>query len=686
MKQFYFLLLVFVSIFHQPLSIQAQPCPVGSPVVTNETCAGLNNGTVTIPINSPGTYTYTWLPNVSTSNAASNLAPGNYSVTVTSGSGGPSGTPVNLFSNNFNGSLAAWTLNTGGGSNQWFIDNNYTGGTCYFSGFPIVSVPNVAAQPAAVTGNPYSNYLHIRATTLGFCDPPWPPLNANYDGDAPSTQCTEMALPISTTGYGNVTLSFYWLGVGSGGSYGYVQYSTGAGWTSVGGNFSGSSNWQLANLTNAGFDNQSSIRYRFCWTNNSTGSDPAFSVDEVNITGQTLVPGCTSVVSFTVQPGISVSGAFTTLNSTYCSGAPDVILVPTTPGGTFSGNGVSGNIFAPRDVTVFDTPISITYTVTQSGCTGTTTQNVIVYEQPDAAFTELNETYLTTDPPVILTPVVPGGTFSGPCMASNVFLPSFATPGVPCAINYTITVNGCTSVSTQSVLVNPPGASGTLCELKVILQGPYNSLLSNMSTTLRNTNRLPLTQPYNSAPWNYTGSENTPTYDAQPPTATDWVLIEARSAADPTQLLDRRAGFVLSNGVVVSTGGTNGITFGSITAGSYHIVVRHRNHLPIMSSIPVVLPNSGNPYDFTLSAAKTLGEGQTVQLNPNVWGMRAGDLNANGVITFTDYNLYQSQILSGMTMNGYFKPDLSLDGNVTVADFNLYQPNAATIGISIVRY
>ncbi len=686
MKQIYYLHLLIVFGLWQTTQLQAQPCPVGVPVVTNETCSGLNNGTATIPINSPGTYTYTWLPNVSTTNSASNLPPNNYSVTISSGSGGPSGTPVNLFTNNFNGSIAAWTFNTGSGANQWFVDNNYTGGTCYFSGFPLANVPNVPAQPAGVTGNPYSNYLHIRATLQSICDAPWPPLNANFDADASSTQCTEMALPISTTGYGNVTLSFYWLGVGSGGSYGYVQYSTGAGWTSVGGNFSGSSNWQLANLTNAGFDNQSSLRYRFCWTNNSTGSDPAFSVDEVNVTGQTLVPGCTSVVSFTVQPGISVNGSFTTLDAVYCTGDPDVNLVPTTGGGSFSGNGVGGTVFAPRNVTVFGTPISITYTVTQSGCTGTTTQNVIVYDQPDAAFTDLNDTYLTTDPPLVLTPVTPGGTFSGPCMASNVFLPSFATPGVPCAINYTVTVNGCTSVTTQSVLVNAPGASGTLAELRVLLQGAYNTLTSNMSTTLRNTNRLPLSQPYNTAPWNYPGSENTPTYDAQPATATDWVLIEVRSAADPTQLLDRRAGFVLSNGVVVSTGGTNGITFGSIGAGNYYIVVRHRNHLPIMSSIPVALPNNGNPYDFTLSAAKTFGPGQTVQLSPNVWGMRAGDFNANGVITFTDFNIYYSQVLSGMTMNGYFIPDLTLDGSVTISDFNFYQPNAATIGISVVRY
>ncbi|OWY22366.1 hypothetical protein BVG80_11100 [Sphingobacteriales bacterium TSM_CSM] len=668
----------------------AQPCPVTGTTVTNESCAGANNGAATILINSPGSYTYIWQPNVSSTNSAANLPDGNYSVTVSAG-GSASGSAVTLFSDNFNSGSSNWTLNTGAGSNQWFVDANYTGSTCYFSGFELFSVPNVPAQPAAVTGYPYSNYLHIRATGSGsgFCDPPWPPLNANFDADQASTQCAEMNLPISTSGYGNVALKFYWLGVGSNNSYGYVQYSTGGGWTSVGGNFSGNAGWQQATVTNAAFDNQPSLRYRFCWTNisgDSAAFDPAFSVDQVSITAQPIVPGCSSVVSFTIQPGAAVNPAFTTLAATYCSNSSDVILIPATSGGTFTGTGVAGNVFAPRNVTTFGTPVTITYSVTQGSCTATSSQTVTVYDTPDAAFTQLNPTYFTTDPPVVLTPVTPGGTFSSACSASNVFIPSLATPGVPCQISYTVTQNGCTATTSQSVLVNTCCATGTAAELRILLQGAYSIPLGAMTTTLRNSNYLPTAQPYNGLPWNYPGSENAPTTDAIPANATDWVLIEARSATDPATLLDRRAGFVLSNGVVVSANGTTGITFGTIPAGSYYLVVRHRNHLPVMSSVPVALPNTGNPYDFTLSAAKTFGTGQTVQLNTNIWAMRAGDVNANGVITFADVNTLIAQILSGNTANNYFLPDVTHDGNVNFADFSALQPNISVIGITPVRY
>lgn len=685
MKKCYFALVVLLCSLAALPPLTAQPCPVSGPTISNESCANANDGMAILLINSPNTYTYTWQPNVSSSNIANNLPDGNYSVTVSSGSG-TSGSAVTLFSDTFNSGTANWTLNTGAGSNQWFVDANYTGATCYYFGIPLVSVPNVPAQPAAVTGNPYSNYLHIRATNAGICDPPWPPLNANYDGDQPSTQCTEMALPIATTGYSNVALNFYWLCVGSAASYGYVQYSTGGGWTSVGGNFNGSGTWQQANITNAAFNNIPSLRYRFCWTNGSTGNDPAFALDQVNITAQPIVPGCTSVVNFTIQPGISVNAAYNTLLANYCSGAPDVTLSPATPGGTFSGNGVSGNIFSPRNVTTFGTPITITYTVTQSGCTGTSSQSVIVYEDPDATFTPLNPTYFSTDPPIVLTAATSGGTFSGGCVASNVFIPSLATPGVPCNITYTVTVNGCTSLSTQSVTVNPCCATGTAAELRLLLQGPYNATLGLMSTTLRNTNNLPLAQPYNTPPWNYPGSESAPTYDAIPANATDWVLVEARSAADPNVLLDRRAGFVLSNGLVVSANGSTGISFGTISAGNYYLVVRHRNHLPIMSAIPVALPNTGNPYDFAISAAKTFGPQQTITLGTNIWAMRAGDTNANGLITFADINTYISQILLGNTSNNYFLPDVNLDANVNLADFAAFQPNISVIGITPVRY
>lgn len=671
-----------------PALLLAQPCPVSGTSSTNETCAGNNNGTANINISPVSSYSYTWQPNISTSNSANNLPPGNYTVTITGGSGGAGGSAVTLFADNFNAGTAAWTLNTGSGTNQWSADANYTGLDCLFLGSPLFSVPDVPMQPIAVAGSPYSTYLHIRATNSGsgFCDPPWPPTNANYDAGQASNRCTEMTTPISTSGYGNIGLSFYWLSVGSPNAYGYVQYSTGGGWTSVGGNFNNNSNWLQATINNTAFDNQASIKFRFCWTNGSTGDDPPFSIDDVKITGQVLTPPCSSVVNFSIAPGTSVNPAFTSLGSNYCSSDAATTLIPVTSGGTFAGEGVSANTFNPRFVTTLGTAIPITYTVTVNGCTATSTQMVTVSNSPDATFTTLNANYLTSDPPVVLSAITSGGTFSGACVVSNVFIPSTATPGLPCTITYTVSANGCTQSTQQTVTVNTPGPTGVLAELKIMLQAPYNTGTGNMSTYLRINNILPLSQPYNTAPWNYTGSENLATHSAMPTTASDWILVELRDATNPNTIIAQRAGFVLSNGVVVSHTGTTGVTFGGVTSGNYYLAVRHRNHLAVMSSVVVNLPNTGNPYDFTLSAVKVMGVGQSVLLAPNVWAMHAADFNANGVITFDDYNRYQTQILTANTTGSYFNADATFDGNVNGSDFGMYALNARLIGIPVLRY
>jgi PKD repeat protein len=62
-----------------------QPSPlVATTTSTNETCTNLNNGTATvIPSGGTAPYTYVWSPSGGTGSTATNLAAGNYSVTVT---------------------------------------------------------------------------------------------------------------------------------------------------------------------------------------------------------------------------------------------------------------------------------------------------------------------------------------------------------------------------------------------------------------------------------------------------------------------------------------------------------------------------------------------------------------------------------------------------------------------------
>ncbi|HRI26438.1 MAG TPA: hypothetical protein PK715_00135 [Chitinophagales bacterium] len=216
-------------------------------------------------------------------------------------------------------------------------------------------------------------------------------------------------------------------------------------------------------------------------------------------------------------------------------------------------------------------------------------------------------------------------------------------------------------------------------KIRVLLQGAMQSN-GLMTTALQQNNLIPTTNPYSEVPWNYAGNDCA---DEIPANAVDWVLVELRSATDMNQIVAQKAALLMNTGVVTDKGKDGVRFFGIQPNNSYYIVVRHRNHLAIMSSVAVPLPNL-NPYDFSAGITYTmLGNSQTVALPDGSRAMFAGDMNADGVVSVADFNYYQSQ--SGQ-INQYLDADCNLDRTVTVADFNIYHPNASIIGIEQIRY
>ncbi len=183
-----------------------------------------------------------------------------------------------LFEDNFESTNNNWTLNSGTGDNQWVINNIFAGDA--FGGLIIVPTP---AQPSSFSGGINSNYLHIYNQPIcGVIA-----CNANFDTGSPSDQTATMTSSISTVGMNNVNLNFWYLCAGDPSvSYGMVEYSTnGSTWTQIGSELSGVSTWTQLNLTDIALENQPTLKFRLHWINGATGVDPAFSVDELKITG-----------------------------------------------------------------------------------------------------------------------------------------------------------------------------------------------------------------------------------------------------------------------------------------------------------------------------------------------------------------------------------------------------------------
>ena len=116
---------------------------------------------------------------------------------------------------------------------------------------------------------------------------------------------------------------------------------------------------------------------------------------------------------------------------------------------------------------------------------------------------------------------------------------------------------------------------------KVLLQGPYNGS-GAMTTTLNTNNLLPLNSndAYSTSVYSYTASTvgNIPN-----PDIVDWVLIELRTGTASGTKVGTRAAFLKSDGTIVDVDGTSPVLFTGLSDGNYYIVVRHRNHLAVMT-------------------------------------------------------------------------------------------------------
>lgn len=198
--------------------------------------------------------------------------------------------------------------------------------------------------------------------------------------------------------------------------------------------------------------------------------------------------------------------------------------------------------------------------------------------------------------------------------------------------------------------------------------------------TLVRSNLIPSTQPYITAPWNYTGEE---TVTSMPEGVIDWVLVELRQAASAELATEAtiiegwpKALLLKADGSIVGVDNKNPLIGEADIAENLYIVIRHRNHLDVMSSAPLTLVGNTYTYDFTNDVTKAYG-GATgyKQIGTGVFGMVAGDIDADGAVFASDFNLWA--INFGLT-TVYLPADVDMDGQVFASDFNKWAVNFGT--------
>ena len=130
---------------------------------------------------------------------------------------------------------------------------------------------------------------------------------------------------------------------------------------------------------------------------------------------------------------------------------------------------------------------------------------------------------------------------------------------------------------------------------------------------------------------------------------------------------------VVSTTAMLQTDGTAVATFSTAPAGSFYLVVRHRNALETWSATPQTVGATAIVYDFTTSADKAYG-GNMKMLASGVYGFYSGDINQDGFIEGLDYAPLFND--SDSLLEGYQTTDLNGDGFVEGLDYPILFNNS----------
>ncbi|MFH0908258.1 MAG: choice-of-anchor Q domain-containing protein [bacterium] len=188
-------------------------------------------------------------------------------------------------------------------------------------------------------------------------------------------------------------------------------------------------------------------------------------------------------------------------------------------------------------------------------------------------------------------------------------------------------------------------------DLRALLEGPYDAVSNAMIGALS----IPTNAPYCEDPRNAT---------AIPTNAVDWVLAQLLET-NGLAVAASRSVFVREDGVFLTDAGAPGVRLECTPNHSYYVMVKHRNHLSAMSAQPVAYTNTLVGCDFTTDSSQYQGgTNGSVELEPGVWGLAAGDADGEGRVRNADATIVQQQ--AGRT--NYLPGDMNLDGTVDTND------------------
>jgi len=217
--------------------------------------------------------------------------------------------------------------------------------------------------------------------------------------------------------------------------------------------------------------------------------------------------------------------------------------------------------------------------------------------------------------------------------------------------------------------------------VNAFLGGAYDEMIGSMTSNYQQYQLLPYEQVFAQFPWFYDGVETIFNPDN---TVIDWVLVEARDAANNYEVAEQKAALLLGDGRVVGADDFDeALKFYQLSPNKvYHVSIKTRNHVGVMTKESYWLGD--NPIiEFRDPQLVQDGFNQLEPLPDGSFSLRGGDFNGDGFITVADLNIYLQQ--EG-TMFIYTAGDSNCDGEVNIIDLQHYLNNAGHIGVAPIRY
>ena len=224
---------------------------------------------------------------------------------------------------------------------------------------------------------------------------------------------------------------------------------------------------------------------------------------------------------------------------------------------------------------------------------------------------------------------------------------------------------------------------------RVFLQGaalnPVTGGENLMRDNLREAGLIPTTSPYADG----LTCDSSALADFDEESVVDWVWVEFRDAADNTNVVHGQSALLTRDGFILEIDGQSNLK-PAVPAGDYYIAIKHRNHLGIMTAVPVTISNATTLIDFTDPGDQiTYGtDAQTTHGMPTgTQGMWAGNANNDGIVQYSGGFPDNPDILSYVLnddgnflnlpthpVNGYSVRDVNMNGITQYSGANAELP------------